>query len=117
MTEENQNFTVYDGDYVEINDTVTDSSDDVVDISNFGIQFTMANFAGGPVEIQKTETDGNVQITDGPNGRLRVTLEDVDTEGLSDGRVETYYYEIEVEDLSGIDNTVTSGEITVKPSY
>jgi len=112
MTDRDQDFEIEQGDDVVIEDTV--SEDGVLDISGFDAQVTVAEYEGATnTVIQYDHSDSRFSITDGPNGTLQAELDSSDTESLRGD----YYYEIELTDGSGETHTVTTGEITVHPSY
>lgn len=116
MTTENQDFTILAGDTVEVEDTVDDTDGSARDLTDHGAQVTVAQFRGGPTVIQYGDSDSRFQFTDAVNGKLSATLENDDTEKLGSGSENQVYYEIELE-KDGTYHTVSTGHITVKPSY
>jgi len=116
MTERKQNITIEAGDDVTIRDSIDIANTDFSDISGFGAQVTVAEYAGGPVKEQYTETDSRFSIEDATAAVVEAQLNSSDTENLVDHQVETYYYEIELRSAQ-TDHTVTTGTITINPSY
>lgn len=119
MTESNQNFTINAGDSIVIEDSVKSADGTDRDITGYSAQFTIAKYRGGEVVQQHTESDQSVSVGQSDNSVVTVSLSPSDTEDLGgvDPSGEEVYYEIELTDQSGNDYTVTTGTITVLPSY
>lgn len=119
MTKRRENFEISAGDSIIIEDTVQKDDGSTKDVSDYSAQFTLADYAGDSVVVQYTEADSNLTVADGQNDIVTVELDSTDTEDLGDpGNMENrYYYELELEDPSGKQYTVTTGQITIYPSY
>lgn len=100
------------GDALDIVDEITEEeTGNLLDVSGYSAQFTLAEYRGGPVVLQYDDTDGRFTFTDAPNGKVTCSLDASDTEDLEGD----YYYEIELEDAKP--HTVTTGSIEIVDSY
>lgn len=117
MTKENQDFDIQAGDTVVIEDTVDNDDGTDRDISDHSATFTLAEYAGDTAIIQMTDSDSQVTVAGTQNDMVTVRLNPTDTEDLVSTKTEDFYYEIQLTDSNGDEHTVTTGTITVKPSY
>lgn len=101
------------GDTAIIEDTIVDDSGDPKNLSGGAIAFALADYPGGPVHVEKTTSDDDVQITDAANGVVEITLRSDDTASLGSHDGTDYYYEIALEDGNDNQATVTTGTWTI----
>lgn len=115
MTESNQNVTINAGDSIVIEDSINNLDD----ISGYSAQFTLAEYRGGSVVAQYTDSDSQLSVASPTTSSVSVALDEDDTSeiGSGDPDGEDMYYEIELTDQNGNDYTVTTGTMTVLPSY
>ena len=89
----------------------TPDSSSPVNITGYTFKFTvkLTDIAVDPAFIEKTSSAG-IAITDGPNGVLRVTVEDVDTDSLLDDV--TYRYSLKRTN-AGAESILSHGDIVI----
>jgi hypothetical protein len=109
MTEQNQDFEMWEGeaktlDVAEVDDT---------DISGQTITWILADEVGQEPEITK-DNDGNggVNIDAGATGEFEITLDPSDTQDIS-GR---FYHEARLDDGSGTESVLFTGEAIIHQS-
>lgn len=111
MAAVDQNFEMYAGDSKEINVQVTDSGN-AKNIVGATIVWAMMNSPDNQNYIVKKSTDGGILITDGENGRFRISLDPADTEEVTGG----FYHEAELTDSFGNVSTILVGNAVINPS-
>jgi hypothetical protein len=105
MTIENQIFEIYSNSTAKLNLTVSDG-----DLTGATINFLIHK--NGMPKIKKSTSSG-ISITDGPNGKITIKIDPIDTAQYS-GEFE---YEIKVIDYLNDQYPATTGTITIKKSY
>lgn len=111
MAKERQDYEMWAGDSFQLDVEVTDGNGEIEDISGYYIEWVLAERAGADPEIVK-DTDGDVTITDGPNGTFIVDLFPPDTTGIY-GK---YHHEAQATDDTGNEITLLTGNATINRS-
>lgn len=116
MTATAQDFSITAGDSKLLQFTVTDASSGGVALDLTGSRIdwwlsrgTPDRFSKTPV-LQKSTSDGSIDIVSSLDGRFDITLVPVDTHTLSAG---SYYHEAQIRDVFGNVATVTTGTVTI----
>ena len=105
------NLEVYQGDSLDITDTVVTSGSTAKDLTGATIKFVVFNSSGS---ILSTKTIGSgITVATPANGIMVVSFTIADTTALSVG---SYAYECSVVDNTSKKSHVTIGTLTVKPS-
>ena len=87
--------------------TVTDSSDNVVNLTNYTY--------GGKIKKNfdsSTSVSFATPTTPGSNGQIMITLTDTVTKALEPGR---YVYDVEITSSGGVTTRVVEGQVEVTP--
>lgn len=108
MTEEHQDFTMYEGEAKTITVTEVDSED----ISGQDIEYIIADEPTDDPEITKDTSGSGVSITDGANGEFEIELEPSDTQGMSG----QFYHEARLKDGAGTQAVLFTGEVQIRHS-
>lgn len=90
--------------------TANDGNGDPLDLSAYIARAKMSRSILSPIAKRVSIT---TTITDPPNGEITLSLTKEETDVLAEGR---WYYDIEIEDGSGVCTRVVQGIITVLPS-
>lgn len=80
-------------------------------LSGLDIRWALAVLSRQDIKVQKSTTDGGIEIVDADAGRFDVLLQPEDTRGLGGA---TWYHEVEVTDASGDISTVFDGSLEIK---
>ena len=108
MTEQNQDFEMFQGESKTLEVTERDGTD----ISGQDITWVLADEVGEASEVSKDTDGGGVSITDGPSGNFEIELDPADTDGIS-GR---FYHEARIDDGAGTESVLFSGEAMIHQS-
>jgi hypothetical protein len=109
MTQENQNFTIWQG--TDNTLTITDVAG--APITGASITWVMKKSAIATVELITKKTGAGIVITDGAGGVFTVELDPVDTATINFG---DYYHEARIVDSSGNEDVTIIGTVTLKAS-
>jgi hypothetical protein len=114
MTIEKQNILEdwYSGNTKEIEITVLEPDDSPKDLTDSEVTFAMFT-KGSEVVLVKSSATAEILLTDPLNGVMVVYINPPDTAHI-DG---TFYYQVNVVDASGIEETVTTGRINIFRSH
>lgn len=104
-----QNFEMHSGDTKDIEVSVLDELDAVVNITGATAVFILSNNPYSAAIITKSSGSGIV-ITDGVAGLLTITLDPADTAALAGA----FYYEVELTDASSRVSTIVVGQINIR---
>lgn len=105
------NDGIFEGDDIRITAQVLTEDQNIKDLTNAVVYFGLAPDQGRSTVLSKDSSSSNdVTVTDAANGEIEIVLTENDTSSVGAG---VYYYEIEVEDNSGLTSTVTTGEIKI----
>lgn len=104
-----ENFIMYAGDTYKIDVTINDLAGSPIDITAASAEFALSVTADGDPVLTKTD---DIVITDGPNGKLRITLVQIDTNTLAPRE---YFHELKIT-IGGERDTVMFGNIKIKES-
>lgn len=107
MTEQNQNFTMWQGETKTLEVTLSDDPD----IAGQAIQWVLATEEGGEVKVSKDTADG-IEITGDAAHHFEISLDPEDTQGIA-GR---HYHEARIDDEGGTENVLFTGEATIHES-
>lgn len=113
MTATGQNFTMYQGDTLELEVTVTDptNNDAVVDLTNCSLTWVLYRQNQAGVILTKTVGSG-ITITDASNGEFKITLDPSDTLNLYG----LYRHESELKDPTNKISTLFIGKADIYKS-
>jgi hypothetical protein len=102
-----QSFPLISGEDVILDITVRDNDDAIVNLTGGTVRFAAARTPTGTPVIDSAASPATATavVQDGPNGLVRVTITDTNTDPLSGD----YYYEIKVTDVGGLEAVVTRG--------
>lgn len=102
-----QSFPLMSGEDVVLDITVRDNAGDILNITGATVRFAAARTpTGNPiVDSSASPATATAVVQDGPNGLVRVTITDTNTDPLSGD----YYYEVKVTDVGGLEAVVTRG--------
>lgn len=106
-----QDFTIRQGDNIVIEITITDVVTGVVKDVTGATDISWAasrNFVDDPASLDKTGS-----VSDGPNGKVQITLTAANTASLSPDK---YEHQCRVTDASGNISTITTGTLTILAS-
>lgn len=92
---------------------VTKEDGSIKDLTGADIRFSLSNYAGSDSLISKDSSSNDINIIDEASGKVKIRINDGETEGLGDSDGEEYHYEIKVRDNTGDINTVTTGKWTI----
>lgn len=96
--------TMYRGDNRTLEVTVKDSSDVVVDITNYTAKFTVRTHPDSTAVITKTtDSAAQIDLTDPTNGVLEIYILPTDTSSLA---ARTYDYDVEITSAGSVVSTV-----------
>lgn len=102
-----QSFPLVSGDEVVLDITVKDNADAVVDLNGASVRFAAARSASSTPDLDSAASPATATavIQDAPNGLVRVTISDDNSEAL----IGDYYYECKVTDAAGQEAVVARG--------
>jgi hypothetical protein len=105
-----QSFPVISGDQMQLELTVRDNANAVVDLTGGSGRFAMARNPRGTIIIDSDASPANATITvvDAANGRVDVTVTDENTEAL----VGDYYWAMKWTDNTGREALIAHGYIS-----
>lgn len=105
-----QSFPVMSGDQVQLNFTITDNDDAVVNLTGGTGRFALARTPTSTPDIDSNASPqtATITVTDAVNGAVNVVITDENTEALTGD----YYYEFKWTDASGREAVVARGVIT-----
>jgi hypothetical protein len=99
-------FSIYDGDSLLIDVTITDEQGAALDISGAVFRWRLV---GASQSVAKS-TDNGITITNAQQGGVEIRLEPADTSGLSG----VFQHELEMTDSQGNVSTVLRDKITIQ---
>jgi hypothetical protein len=102
-----QSFPLISGEDIVLDITVRDNADAIVNLTGATVRFAAARTPTGAAVIDSAASPATAVavVQDGPNGLVRVTMTDTNTDPLQGD----YYYEIKVTDVGGLEAVVTRG--------
>jgi hypothetical protein len=106
------NFTLVQGDTFQFTAYITDSLNVPINITGWRVrmQIRMPAGCGSDKLIQELSTDNGAIILDGPNGRMDITMTEVQSTAVSP---DVYEYDFETTDLGGVVTTRFAGNFTL----
>jgi hypothetical protein len=105
-----QSFPVMSGDQVQLEFTVLDRNDDIVDLTGGSGRFAMARrpTSNPGIDSDASPATATINVINPLTGRVDVIMTDENTEALRG----SYYYEFKWTDLSGREAVVARGWIS-----
>lgn len=105
-----QSFSVMSGDQVQLDFTVTDNDDAVVDLTGGAGRFAMARSASDSIVLDSNASPqtATITVTDAAAGLVNVVITDENTEALAGD----YYWEFKWTDSGGREAIVARGIMT-----
>lgn len=104
----NQNFSMYSGDSKKIFVSIVDSKGTSINLLGSTVTWVLLKQNG--IEVTRKTSPGGVVFTQPEEGKLLVSLEPEDTNGL----VGEHIHAMRIKDSSGIVSTVIKGQITIQ---
>lgn len=108
MTEENQDFTMYQGEAK----TITATEKDGEDVTGQDITYIIADEPTDSPEITKDTAGGGVDTSAGSASEFEIHLDPTDTQDISG----QYYHEARIDDGAGTESVLFTGEVQIRPS-
>ena len=106
-----QNFTISEGDDIDIIIKITDENDNVVDLTGYTASWVVAKSSNSSTKLIEKATGGSdITISTPSEGKVRIRLDSNDTDGLCG----LYYHELQIKDNTSKDSTVAWGYISIK---
>ncbi len=106
-----QDFELVSGNDKNLNFTVLNQDDNVVDLTGATIAWSMSRSATNKTPLINYVSPTNITITDATNGLFSVDIQRADTEALKGGE---YYHECRVQSAAGNKITVAYGVVTLR---
>ena len=103
-----QDFELVSGNDKNLNFSVLDQDDVVVDLTGATIAWSMSRTNKSKSELITLLSPADITITDPVNGKFTVTIKDTDSEALQGG---DYYHEARVTSTAGLKTTVAYGTV------
>ena len=113
MTHAVENFAIHEGDKQILQVTIQDPDAVLIDITGSALKWELFPSSRSAIALLTKSTGGaGIVIIDGPNRIVEITLEEADTDGLSDvGKY--FHYEMKIEKSGTQPLTVLNGTISV----
>lgn len=110
MSSDSQNATVYAGDDLVLNISITDENGKSLSVVGAAFVWTLAATAGATPAVTVTSAGGGIVLTNALSGWIKVTVLHTATTGLSGAM----WHQLVMTDVNGNVSTITTGTLTFK---
>lgn len=105
-----QDFELVSGNDKNLNFTLLDQDDAVVDITGATIAWSLSRSNKNKTPLVDLLSPADITITNATGGKFQVKIKDTDTEGFKGGE---YYHEARITSAAGLKTTVAIGTVSL----